>query len=259
MIELIDVTKSFGDNKVLDSVSCHIEGGKITVFIGPSGVGKSVLIKQIVGLIKPDRGRIMIDGQDVTVMSEKDIYRLRCKFGMLFQDGALFDSFTVGENVAFPIVQHTKKKESEVKKIVAEKLFLVGLEGIEEMMPSELSGGMRKRVGLARAIALEPEIVFFDEPSSGLDPITANAIDALILEMHRKLNITFVVISHDIYSTMTIANKVGLLYDTKLLEFGTPEERAHSENPVLKEFFSRCFAEGMGRLPIPRDISRRGT
>lgn len=252
MIRLIEVSKSFGAHKVLDSITCDIEGGKITVFIGPSGVGKSVLIKQIVGLLKPDRGQIIIDGQDITAMREKDIYRLRRKFGMLFQDGALFDSLTVGENVAFPVVQHTKKKESEVKKIVAEKLSLVGLEGTEDMMPAELSGGMRKRVGLARAIALEPEIVFFDEPSSGLDPITANAIDRLILEMHRKLNITFVVISHDIYSTMTIGDKVGLLYEAKLTEFGTPEEIARSENPVLKDFFSRCFAEGMGGLPVPR-------
>lgn len=252
MIKLIDVTKSFGEHKVLDSITCDIEKGKITVFIGPSGVGKSVLIKQIVGLIKPDRGKIIIDGHDVTTMSEKEIYRLRRRFGMLFQDGALFDSLTVGDNVAFPIVQHTRKKENEVKKIVAEKLTLVGLEGIEDMMPAELSGGMRKRVGLARAIALEPEIVFFDEPSSGLDPITANAIDHLVLEMHRKLSITFVVISHDIYSTTTIADKVGLLYQTRLLEYGTPEEIAVSQNPVLREFFSRCFAQDMGGLPLRR-------
>jgi len=232
---------------VLDSITCDIEGGKITVFIGPSGVGKSVLIKHMVGLIRPDRGRIIVDDEDITGMSEKEIYRLRNKFGMLFQDGALFDSFTVGENVAFPIEQHTKKKDSEIIKIVAEKLALVGLEGTEEMMPAELSGGMRKRVGLARAIALEPEIVFFDEPSSGLDPITANAIDKLIREMHQRLNITFVVISHDIYSTMTIADKVGLLFDARLVEYGAPEEIARSMNPVLMEFFSRCFPEGIDR------------
>jgi phospholipid/cholesterol/gamma-HCH transport system ATP-binding protein len=248
MIKLIDVTKSFGSHKVLDSITCDIETGKITVFIGPSGVGKSVLIKHIVGLIKPDRGQIFINDQEVTSMREKEIYRLRRKFGMLFQDGALFDSFTVGQNVAFPIIQHTRKKEGEVKKIVQEKLALVGLEGIEDMMPAELSGGMRKRVGLARAIAMEPEIVFFDEPSSGLDPITANAIDNLIAEMHRKLNITFVVISHDIYSTMTIGHKVGLLYETRLLEYGTPKEIAGSRNPILREFFSRCYAEGVDGL-----------
>lgn len=248
MIKLIDITKSFGGHKVLDSISCDIEGEKITVFIGPSGVGKSVLIKHIVGLIKPDQGQIIIDGEDITEMNEKDIYRLRRKFGMLFQDGALFDSLTVGDNVGFPIVQHTRLKEGEIRKIVSEKLALVGLEGIEHLMPAELSGGMRKRVGLARAIALEPEIVFFDEPSSGLDPITANAIDKLIVEMHRRLSITFVVISHDIYSTMTIADKIGLLYDTRLIEYGTPEEISDSKNPILKEFFSRCFTDGENRF-----------
>ncbi|MCX6357073.1 MAG: ABC transporter ATP-binding protein [Candidatus Aureabacteria bacterium] len=239
MIEYIHVSKSFDGLKVLEDVSCTIREGKITVFIGPSGVGKSVMMKMIVGLEAPDTGSVLVDGDEVNGMNEARLYRLRRKIGMLFQDGALFDSMTAGDNVAFPLRQHTRMPEGEIRRIVAEKLSLVGMPGCENKLPSELSGGMRKRVGLARAIALNPEIVLFDEPTSGLDPLMAAAIDSLIIEMQRRLGCTFVVISHDIPGTFTIADRIGVLYDTRLISYGTREEIRGSRDPVLVEFFAR--------------------
>lgn len=239
MIEYINVYKSFGDLKVLEGISCKIPEARTTVFIGPSGVGKSVLMKMLVGLEKPDSGSVLLDGEDISRMDEKSLYRVRRKMGMLFQDGALFDSLTVGENVGFPLIQHTRKSEAEIGRIVSEKLALVGMPGSKDKMPSELSGGMRKRVGLARAIALEPEIVLFDEPTSGLDPIMADAIDEMILDMQRKLRCTFYVISHDIPGTFRIADQIGVLYDTRLIAYGKKEEIMHSRDPLLVKFFSR--------------------
>jgi len=239
MIEYKNVHKSFGDLKVLDDISCVIPDGKITVFIGPSGVGKSVLLKMIVGLERPDAGSVWVDGDEVNRMDEKSLYRVRRKLGMLFQDGALLDSMTVAENVAFPLRQHTSMTEREIARIVAEKLALVGMPGCEGKWPSELSGGMRKRVGLARAIALEPEIVLFDEPTSGLDPLMADAIDDLILEMQRKLLCTFVVNSHDIPGTFRIADLIGVLYDTRLVAYGERGEIQRSRDQLLIKFFSR--------------------
>ena len=239
VIQLKNVSKSFGPLKVLDNVSCSIKKGKITVIIGPSGTGKSVFIKLVVGLLQPDSGSILIDGEDITRLHEKDLYKVRRKFGLLFQDGALFDSLTVGENIAFPLLRHTKKSEKEIKKIVAYKLSQVGLPGIESKLPSELSGGMRKRVGFARAIALDPEIVLFDEPSSGLDPVMADAIDKLILKMQRQLGSTFIVISHDLPSTFQIADYIGMLYKGKLIAFDTKDEIQRLPNPILQQFFSR--------------------
>jgi phospholipid/cholesterol/gamma-HCH transport system ATP-binding protein len=239
MIEYINVYKSFGDLKVLEDISCVIPDSRITVFIGPSGVGKSVLMKMLVGLEKPDSGSVRIDGDDVAGMDERSLYRLRRKMGMLFQDGALLDSMTAGENVAFPMRQHTSMTESEIKRAVAQKLSLVGMPECEEKWPSELSGGMRKRVGLARAIALDPAIVLFDEPTSGLDPLMADAIDELILGMQRKLGCTFVVISHDIPGTFKIADRVGVLYDTRLIAYAEKNEIYRSREPLLVKFFSR--------------------
>lgn len=241
MIEYVNVFKSYGDLKVLEDVSCAIPAGAITVFIGPSGVGKSVMMKMIVGLERPDSGRVLVDGEDVAALDEKGLFRLRRKMGMLFQDGALFDSMTAGENVAFPLRRHTRLSEREIARVVAEKLELVGMPGCEDKMPSELSGGMRKRVGLARAIALEPEIVLFDEPTSGLDPLMADAIDELVLGMQRRLGCTFVVISHDIPGTFKIADRVGVLYDTRLIAYGEREEIRRSEDPLLVDFFSRAM------------------
>ncbi|MEI6633150.1 MAG: ABC transporter ATP-binding protein [Chlamydiota bacterium] len=243
MIEYIKVSKSFDSLRVLDDVSCTIPDSKITVFIGPSGVGKSVLMKMIVGLEKPDSGAVRVGGEDIAALDERGLYRLRRKMGMLFQDGALFDSMTAGENVAFPMRRHTRMTEREIGRRVAEKLSLVGMPGCEEKYPAELSGGMRKRVGLARAIALEPEIVLFDEPTSGLDPLMADAIDDLILDMQRKLGCTFVVNSHDIPGTFKIADTIGVLYDARLIACGERREIMRSRDPALVRFFARHRGE----------------
>ncbi len=239
IISFQGVHKAFGRQVVLDDVSLDIERGKTTVIIGPSGTGKSVFIKLLVGLLKPDRGSIAVDGEDITRLKERQLYDVRKKFGMLFQDGALFDSMDVGENVAFPLRRHTKKSEREIREIVAQKLAQVGLPGIEHKFPSELSGGMRKRVGIARAIALEPEIVLFDEPNSGLDPVMSDAIDKLILRMQRELGLTFVVISHDIPGTFQIADRIAMLYKSKLIAYGPSQDLQESRDPILRQFFDR--------------------
>jgi phospholipid/cholesterol/gamma-HCH transport system ATP-binding protein len=239
IIRFEHVDKSFGELRVLSDITCGIERGKTTVFIGPSGVGKTVLLKHIVGLHQPDRGGVFVEGENVAYLTERELYGLRRKVGMLFQSSALFDSMTVGENVAFPLIHHTKMREGEIRKVVAQKLALVGLPGIESKYPAELSGGMRKRVGLARAIALEPEIVLFDEPTTGLDPVTAAAIDELMVDMHDALGSTFVVISHDIDTTRRIAHTVGMLYQTRLIAYGPSDEIMDSEDPILRQFFSR--------------------
>ncbi len=239
VIELVDVCKSFDDQVVLDHVSLSIPANRTTVIVGPSGTGKSVLLKHIVGLIRPDAGRVQVFGKDITRMKERELVAVRKRFGMLFQDGALFGSMTVGENVAFPLVHHTSLPRDQVREVVAQKLALVGLPGIEHKYPGELSGGMRKRVALARAIVLEPEVVLFDEPLSGLDPLTADAIDDLILEMKERLKVTFVVISHDIVGTFRVADLIGMLYHGKLVACGKPEEFRRSPVPLVQQFLAR--------------------
>lgn len=239
IIEFKNVVKRFGTQTVLDNVSCKIEEGKTTVIIGPSGTGKSVFLKLLVGLIKPDSGSIIVSGKDITKISEKELMEVRKKFGLLFQDGALFDSLNVQENVAFPLKQHTKKTNAEIEKIVNKKLSQVGLPNVQHKLPSELSGGMRKRVGFARAVALDPDIVMFDEPHSGLDPVMSDAIDELILKMQRELGSTFIVISHDIAGTFKIADYIGMLYKSKLIAFGEKEKIKNLDHPVLQQFFSR--------------------
>ncbi len=236
MINLIDIHKSFRNNVVLNGLNLSIQKGKVTVIIGQSGGGKSVLLKHIIGLIRPDKGKVEIDGHDITTFNDHQLNEIRKRFGMLFQEAALFDSMTVGQNVAFPLVEHTKLDKSEILEIVSERLSLVGLKGVEEKMPSELSGGMRKRVGLARAIALEPEIILFDEPTTGLDPIMADAINQLIIDTQSRLNVTCVVISHDIEGTFKIAHNIAMLLRGKIIEYGTPEEIKRSTNPALKQF-----------------------
>jgi len=238
MIKLVDIHKSFGKQKVLDGLSLTIEAGKTTVIIGRSGGGKSVLLKHIIGLLKPDRGHVLIEETDIIGLSEKDLNEVRKKFGMLFQEAALFDSMTVGENVAFPLREQTKLKDQEIRRIVADRLRAVGLSGVEEKMPAELSGGMRKRVGLARAIALHPQIVLFDEPTTGLDPIMTEAINQLIIDTQKNFNLTCVVISHDIQSIFRIGHKIAMLYEGRIIEYGTPEEIRASDNPVMKQFLS---------------------
>lgn len=238
MIKLVDLHKSFGRQKVLDGLDLDIEEGKTTVIIGRSGGGKSVLLKHMIGLLRPEQGQILIDGTDITKLKDRALNEIRKKFGMLFQEAALFDSMNVGENVAFPLREHTKMKEKEIRETVADRLRSVGLTGVEEKMPSELSGGMRKRVGLARAIALHPQIVLFDEPTTGLDPVMTEAINRLIIDTQKNLNITCVVISHDIRSIFEIGHRIAMLYEGKIIENGTPEELRASRNPVTLQFLA---------------------
>ncbi len=238
MIRIVDLHKSFQSQKVLDGVNLEIEDGKTTVIIGRSGGGKSVLLKHIIGLMKPDSGQILVDDVDIAKLDDRGLNEVRKKFGMLFQEGALFDSMNVAENVGFTLREHTKMKEEEIRVAVAEKLKAVGLTGIEEKMPSELSGGMRKRVALARAIAINPEIVLFDEPTTGLDPIMLEAINQLIIDTQKNFNLTCIVISHDIESIFKVGHKIAMLYEGKIIEYGTPEEIKKSPNPVLQQFLT---------------------
>ncbi len=236
MIELVDVHKSFNGQKILDGVDLSIEAGKITVIIGKSGEGKSVLLKHIIGLLKPDTGQILINGVDITMLNDRQLNEVRKSFGMLFQDAALFDSMNVGENVAFPLKEHTLLKPTIISEIVEQKLRQVDLRNVSHKLPSELSGGMRKRVGLARAIVLDPKIILFDEPTTGLDPIMADDIDTLIVETQRLTGATCVVISHDIKGTFKIAHKIAMLYEGRIVEAGTPEAVKSSDNSVVQQF-----------------------
>lgn len=245
IVEFVDVHKSFRNQKVLDGLNLRIVRGRTTVIIGRSGGGKSVAIKHMVGLIRPDRGKLLVDGEDILTLGKREMNEVRKRFGMLFQEGALFDSMTVGDNVAFPLVEHTKLGPEEIRARVGEMLRVVGLPGIEEKLPSELSGGMRKRVGLARALIREPEIVLFDEPTSGLDPIMADAIDRLILETQRESGRTYVVISHDIRATFQVADYIAMLYEGRIIAYGTPEEIRANPNPYLVQFL-----EGSAEGPI---------
>jgi len=238
MIKLVDVHKSFGRQKVLDGINLDIEDRKTTVIIGGSGGGKSVLLKHIIGLLRPDSGRVLVDDVDISSLNDRKLNEIRKKFGMLFQEAALFDSMNVLENVAFPLREHTRKKDDEIRRIVAERLKAVGLPGVEGKMPSELSGGMRKRVGLARAIAMHPQIVLFDEPTTGLDPVMTEAINELIIETQKNFDLTCVVISHDVQSIFTVGHRIAMLYEGKIVEYGTSEEIRESSNPVLRQFLS---------------------
>jgi phospholipid/cholesterol/gamma-HCH transport system ATP-binding protein len=245
-IELQGVSKAFGAHRVLDGVSLKIAAGTICVMLGPSGTGKSVLLRCLVGLMKPDAGRVLIAGEDIAALDEHrradrdKLFALRRKFGMLFQDGALFDDMSVGDNVAFPMRMHTRMSDGEIRAKVADKLRRVGLPGSERKLPSELSGGMRKRVAFARAIALEPDIVLCDEPSSGLDPVMSATLDELILELHRTLGMTFVVISHDTAEARAIADTIGMLAGGKLVTFGPKAQVLGAPHPAIEQFFSRA-------------------
>lgn len=235
-IEFVDVHKSFANQKVLDGLNLKIAKGRTTVIIGRSGGGKSVTLKHIIGLVRPDRGELRIDGIDMSSAGKRAWNKVRRRFGVLFQEGALFDSMNVLDNIAFPLVEHTKLGASEIEARVAEMLKIVGLPDIEQKMPSELSGGMRKRVGLARALIVEPEIVLFDEPTSGLDPIMADVIDQLIYNTQVASGRTYVVISHDIKATFKIAHHVVMLYEGRIIAAGNPEEIQANQNPILRQF-----------------------
>jgi len=235
-IRLSNICKAFGEQVVLDNLNLTVEPNKITVIIGESGGGKSVLLKHIIGLIRPDAGSVYIDDVEISALNEKQLNDVRKNFGMLFQEAALFDSMTVGENVAFPIREHSRLSKEEINVIVEDKLRQVGLKQVTGKMPSELSGGMRKRVGLARALALNPKIILFDEPTTGLDPIRRDDIDRMIVKTQENTNATCLVISHDIESTFKIAHTVAMLYDGRIIEYGSPEKIKHSENPVVNNF-----------------------
>ena len=248
MIEIINLSKSFGDNKVLDNLNLIISSGEVTVIIGRSGCGKSVLLKHIIGLLKPDFGQIIMEDKDITRIEEKELASLRLKFGMLFQGAALFDSMTVGENVGFALREHTDTPEDIVQKKVARALELVGLKGIEELMPAELSGGMKKRVGLARAICNDPKIILYDEPTTGVDPIMADAINDLIIELNQKLKVTSIVVTHDMVSAYKIADRIAMLYKGKIVSVGTPNQIKNTQDPVVKQFVT-----GASKGPITEE------
>jgi phospholipid/cholesterol/gamma-HCH transport system ATP-binding protein len=241
MIEVRNLHRAFGTNEVLKGLNLSIAEGTTTVILGGSGSGKSVLVKHMIGLLKPDSGKVLVEGQEIQDLDEREIQPVRAKFGMVFQFAALFDSMTVGENVAFPLREHSKLKEHEIAAKVAEKLELVGLGGLEDKAPSELSGGMRKRVGLARALARDPKIVLYDEPTTGLDPITTDYVDEMIVDTKQRLGVTSVVISHDIGSSFKVADLVAVLYDGVIIEQGTPAELRKSQQPYVKKFLSMWF------------------
>ncbi|MDF1525508.1 MAG: ABC transporter ATP-binding protein [bacterium] len=235
-IRIRDLKKSFGDKVVLDGANLDVWPGESVVVIGQSGVGKSVLIKCIIGILTPDSGTIEIDGENITAPGFKNMDIVRRKFGMLFQYAALFDSLTVWENVGFALTRHTKMKTGQIREIAEEKLRMVGLPGTLDLMPSELSGGMRKRVGLARAIAMEPAIMLYDEPTTGLDPIRGDSINDLIIQLREELGVASVTITHDMISAYKIADRITMLYKGKLIATGTPDEIRGSDNPYVQQF-----------------------
>lgn len=248
MIEIFDLHKSFGAHPVLRGVDLKIETGETMVIIGRSGCGKSVLLKHVIGMMKPDSGKILVDGADVFEMKETELNHFRMQIGMLFQGAALFDSLTVRENVGFALDEHTKLERAEIDRRVKEKLRIVGLSGIEGLMPAELSGGMKKRVGLARAVCTDPKIILCDEPTTGLDPITADAINDLILRMRERLHVTSIVVTHDMNSAYKVGNRIAMLYNGKIVGVGTPEEIRKSSDPLIQQFIT-----GSAHGPITSD------
>ena len=238
MIEIVDLHKSFGDQKVLKGADLSIAAKELAVIMGKSGSGKSVIIKHIMGLLKADSGSIFIDKVDITKLDVKELDRIRDKLGVLFQGGALFDSFTVLGNISFPLKEKTKMSKHEIEERASQALEDVGLKGVESKYPAELSGGMKKRVALARALITEPQIVLFDEPTTGLDPVISASIHRLIKTTHQKYGYTGVVISHEVPKIFEIADRVAMLYDGVIVETGTPEEIRSSSNPAVRQFIT---------------------
>ncbi|MGH7739682.1 MAG: ABC transporter ATP-binding protein [bacterium] len=247
IVSLQNVIKSFGDRKILDDVSLDIFSGETLVIIGRSGVGKSTILRHMAGLTAPEKGKVLVKDRDLGSLSEEELNELRKTMGVVFQYAALFDSLTVFENVAFRLTRDFEMDETKAREVVAKKLELVGLKNdLMDLKPSQLSGGMRKRVGLARALAVDPEIILYDEPTSGLDPVSSEAINDLVLEMQKKLQVTSVVVTHDMRSAYKVADRIAMIYDGKIIGLGTPDEIRGSQDPVIHQFVT-----GSVEGPIP--------
>lgn len=253
IVRLAGVHKRFDDLVVLDGIELNLRRGNTTTIIGESGAGKSVILKHIVRLLRPDRGEVYFCGQRIDDLSERQLATIRPRFGFLFQLCALFDSMTVADNVAFPIREHTRRSRSEIEEIVSQKLGMVGLDGIQRQWPGELSGGQKKRVALARAIALDPEIILYDEPTTGLDPPRADVINELIIKLQSELNVTSVVVTHDMASAGKVSDRILMLYEGKFIFDGTPEEITRCEDPRV-----RCFVEGRCHDHDLESIKKKG-
>jgi len=238
IVELKDVHTSFNGVLVHSGINLCIKEGEVMSLIGSSGVGKSVLLKELIGILKPDKGEILVMGRDIVPLKEEELIKIRRNIGILFQGSALFDSLTVYENVAYPLREHTKLKEKEIEEKVREKLGLVGLEGVGQKLPDELSGGMKKRVGLARAIAVEPKIILYDEPTTGIDPITAEKINELILDLQHKLGTTTIVVTHDLHCVKKVTNRLAMLSEGKIITEGTWDDLENSEIKVIRDFIA---------------------
>jgi phospholipid/cholesterol/gamma-HCH transport system ATP-binding protein len=237
-IRVEGLTKAFGRQTIFEDVTLTIPAGEISVMLGPSGTGKSVFLKHLVGLLKPNRGHVYVGDRDVPNLREKELYEVRKLFGVLFQDGALFGSMSLYDNIAFPLREHTKKTEADIKKIVLEKMEMVGLIGAEGKLPGEISGGMRKRAGLARALVLDPQIILFDEPDSGLDPVRVAYLNQLIIDLNAQIEATFLIVTHDINTARTVPDNIGLLFRRRLVMFGPRDELLSSDEAVVRQFLN---------------------